>query len=375
MPLPTLPTSETIRDRILADIESKIAQNTPSLFKAFNRVIAAALALVFTLLYKLGQWTYKQIFTATQSDESLELKGAQYEIPRKSSQAAVLTFDFTGTNGTIIAVGKKFRGDLNGLVYQTLSAFEIIAGVASADAKCLTAGTAGNLLNGDTATVLEPEAGLVNQATVSATVTEGEEQEPLEEYRARISEREKRAPQGGALVDYIAWLKEVEGVTRGFVWGKREVPGLTAGHILVYPITDGDVGGRIPSGAKLTEVHDYIDDPTRAPTQVPIITVLAMTEREFIIDVSALSPDTAEVRAAFTTNLTDFLLSREPKQFLDQIDVRNTISRSQVEAVAIQSGALSITLELFIDGTVPPIESHTLDYFELAKLDSIVFPP
>ena len=375
MPLPTLPTSEEIRDRIITDIESKINQETPSLFKAFNRVIAGALSLVFTLLYKLGQWAYKQIFTATQDDDSLQLKGEQYDVPRKASQAAVLTADFTGINGTIIQIGEQFRGDINGLLYKTLSTFEIAVGVASANAECLTPGAAGNLLNGDTITILEPDGGLDNQATISATVTEGEEQESLESYRARISEREKRPPQGGALVDYIFWGNEVEGIDRTFAWGKREVPAINAGYVRVYPLApDDDPGGRIPSAPKLQEVHDHIDDPTRAPTQVVEIVVDAMTERQFSVAVSDLSPNTAEVRDAFATNLAAFLLGREPKQFLDQVDVKNSISRSYVESIAIQSGANSITLELFIDGTVPAIESYTLLFNELAELDILIFP-
>ena len=78
MPLPNIPTTEEIYDRIIADIESKISQTTPLFPKAFNIVLAKALAGVFTILYKFGQWGIKQIFTITQDIESLQLKGDQY---------------------------------------------------------------------------------------------------------------------------------------------------------------------------------------------------------------------------------------------------------------------------------------------------------
>lgn len=372
MPLPTLPTTEEIRDRIVSDIESQINQTVPLMPRAFIRVWATATAFVFTLLYKFGQWTYKQIFTQTQDIESLLLKGDQFNIPRVVAQAATVTIDLIGDTGTIVPINTEFRGNSNNLLYRTIETIEITAGTGQVNVTCLTAGEISNLLVTDTLTINSPIAGLDNQATVSAIVTEGEDQETLEAYRARISEREKRPPQGGALVDYKFWAKEVPGVTRAFAWGKREVPALTAGYIRVYPLTDGEVD-RIPTAAKLTEVQEYIDDPGRAPLQVPIIEVLAMTERLFTITVSSIEPDTAEVRNTFETNVTDFLFTREPKQFLDQIDIKSNISRSYIESIAIDSGANSIVLKLFIDGVGPAIESYTLQYNELALLDILTF--
>lgn len=372
MPLPTLPTTKEIRDRVISDIESEINQNTPLMLKAFNRVLATAISFTFTLLYKYGQWAYKQIFTVTQDIESLELKGDQFNIAQKDAQAAEITVLLTGDNGTDIPQGTQFRGDTNGLLYDTDIAVEILSGTAAVNLNCLTAGEIGNLIVDDTLTIQSPISGLDNTATVTAVVTEGENEETTEAYRARIQEREKRPPQGGALIDYIIWSKEVEGITRAFAWGKREVPALNAGYIRIYPVTDDEVD-RIPTASKLTEVHDYLQDPGRAPLQVPVIEVLAMTERVFDITVSEIIPDTAEVRNAFETNITEFLLAREPQQFLDQIEIMDAISRSYVEAIGIDSGATSITLELFIDGVGPAIESYELKYNELAKLGVLTF--
>ncbi len=371
MPAPEIPTTEEINDRIISDIESSIGQATPTLFKAFNRVLAAALAGVFTILYKFGQWGIKQIFTITQDDDSLELKGDQYEIPRKDAQASELTADFVGTNGTNIPAGQQFRGNSNGLVYSVKTLLTIAGGVASGSVDCLTSGDVGNLINGSILTILQPIAGLDNQATISATVIEGEDQEDIEDYRARISEREKTPPQGGALVDYVLWAKEVAGITRAFAWGHREVPAITEGYVFVYPLND-DEASRIPSGAKLTEVQEYIDDPTRAPMQVVIINVPAMDERVIDIDVTALDPDTAAIQAAFAENIEEYLLEREPKQFTDQIDVKNVVSRSGIEAVYINSGAQSVTLTMSDGGIV---EDTTLAFNELAILGTITGPP
>ena len=371
MPAPEIPTTEEINNRIISDIESSIGQSTPLMAKALNRVLAFALSGVFTILYKFGQWAIKQIFTITQDDDSLELKGDQYDIARKIAVAAELTAGFTGDNDTIIPVGQQFRGNSNGLLYSAQSTEIIAGGVAVANVLCLTSGEDSNLVNGSIITILQPIAGLDNQATISATVTEGEDQEAIEDYRARISEREKTPPQGGALIDYVIWAKEVAGITRAFAWGHREEASIPEGRVYVYPLNDGEAS-RIPSAPKLTEVQEYIDDPTRAPMQVVIINVPAMTEVVFDIDVSALDPDTAEIQAAFAENVEAYLLEREPQQFTDQLDVKNVISRSGIEAIYINSGAQSVTLTLSDGGIV---EDSTLLFNELAILGTITGPP
>jgi uncharacterized phage protein gp47/JayE len=373
MPAPEIPTTSEIYDRIISDIESKIGQSTPLLFKAFNRVLAVALAGVFTILYKYGQWALKQIFTITQDADSLELKGDQYDIPRKAATSNVSTATLTGIDGVIIPAGQQFRGNSNGLLYSVDSSLEISGGTVSGNFNCLTSGTSGNLINGSTLTILQPIAGLDNQATVTATATEAEDQESIEDYRARISDREKLPPQGGSLVDYIVWAREVAGITRAFAWGHREVPAIPEGYVSVYPISDNDPGGRIPSGAKLTEVLNYIDDPARAPMQVAVINVPAMTEKTIDIDVTALDPNTAEIRNKFAENVAEYLLEREPQQFIDQVDAKDVISRSGIEAIYINSGAESVTLTIDVDSVLT--ESHTLQYNELAILGTITGPP
>jgi len=373
MPLPTLPTTQEIRDRIITDIESQIGQTTPSFYKAFNRVLATALALVYVIIYKYGCWAYQQIFTVTQDDESLERKGAQYGIARVAATTARLTANVTGTIGQFIPEGTTYRGSVNGLIYAVETTVEFITGSAVITINCLTPGAAGNLLVGGTLTIMSPIPSVDNSATVASVLTTAADRESLEAYRTRISDFEKRPPQGGALTDYILWAREVAGVTRAFAWGKREVGSITQGYVCVYPLTD-NYASRIPDSAKLAEVLAYIDSPSRAPCQAVAIEVLAMTERTFTVTFSALSPNTADIRSAITANITSFLLSREPKQFLDQLDVRNVISRSMIEAVCIESGAEYMTLALCINGNASPIESHTLAYNELCKLSSVTFP-
>jgi uncharacterized phage protein gp47/JayE len=373
MPLPTLPTTEEIRNRIIIDIETQIGQNTPLFYKAFNRVLAASLAMVWTLLYKYGHWAYKQNFTVTQDDESLELKGEQYNIKRVAASSAVLTATVTGEIGVVVPKDRTFRSAINGLVYACAEDVELITSSATLTLQCLTPGAAGTLLVSNTLTILQPITGLNNTATVASVVTAGVDREGIETYRARIAEREKRPPQGGALNDYILWAKEVPGVTRAFAWGKREIDTITAGHVDVYPLTD-DAVDRIPEQGKLDEVLAYIDAPNRAPTQCVAINVQAMTETEWAVEISDLEPNTSAVREAIEDNLEEWFWTREPKQFVDQIENKSVISRSMAEAICVQSGAESCTLLMYKDESETATESYTLEHNELAKMTGVSFP-
>jgi uncharacterized phage protein gp47/JayE len=370
MPLPELKTSKEIKDQIITDIESQIGQNTPILYKAFNRVLAGSLALTMTVLYKLGDWGYKQIFTATQGTVSLKRKQEQYGIPSKNAQATKLQAGATGASAVTIPAGQTYRGDVNGLVYVVDTSVELSAGVATLDLTCLTTGEAGNLLAGDTLTILSPISGVDNAITVTVITVEGEDAETIEELRARVSAREKLPPQGGSTYDYINWALEVEGVTRAFVYGHRDVAGITEGHVNIYPLVDGETE-RIPTAPKLAEVLAHIDAPTRAPVQVVDLDVLAMASDEYEVTIDDLIPNNADVKNAIDTNIGAWLLERQPQQFSDQTEDKSKVSRALLEGVAVDSGATSLTLT--VKRNTVPIETYTLLYNELAELDQVIY--
>ena len=96
-----------------------------------------------------------------------------------------------------------------------------------------------------------------------------------------------------------------------------------------------------------------------------------MTEKDIDIDVTALDPNTAAIRNAFAENIEEYLLEREPKQFEDQLGIKNVISRAGIEAVYIASGAQSVTLTMSDGGIV---EDSTLLYNELSILGTITGP-
>lgn len=360
----TIPTIATIRDQIIADIEGKIGQTVPTLPKAFFRVLAMALAGVLALMYRFGAWVYDQIFVSTAAAEALARRGAEYGLTRNPAQAAVLTATVTGASDTVTQAGWLWQS--GGIVYEQQADVAIVAGTATITVECLTAGDVGNLANGATISLVTPQAGVDNDATIASTITTGEDEEGLEVFRARIAFRQKNPPQGGAIPDYINWALEVPGIVKAFAY--NTAPGV----VTVYPLIALS-GTRIPDGAKIAEVDAYLEDEYRKPLCATVVTA-AMTERTITPTVTSVTPDNATLRAAIEAAWTAHLLGRFPKQYADEALPTNVISLSGLLAEAMGAGAQGIVATMEIDGVPGTIDQYTLLDSEIVKLGTVVWP-
>ena len=359
----TIPTTEETKDQIVKDIESKINQTVPLLPKAVTRVFASALAGIFTLAYKFGLWIYNQIFPQTSDYPALLLQGERLDVELKGATQAQLAAEDTGVDSTIIPAGTQYVSD-NQVVYITQADAAVASGIAVLSLLALTSGEIGNLANGSTLNIVKPIANIDGVATITSTTIEGEDAESRENYRERVIERYQKRPQGGALIDYIIWAKEIAGITRTFV--ERPTPSF----VNVYPVQDNDPGGRIPSPAKLEEVRAYIAEPSRKPLMA-LPFAIAMAERLFTVEISNLVPDNAEVRSKIDDNIENFLFAMQPQQFEDEQNLKNIVSESILISIAIESGAQSLDLVLKID--VTPIIFYELLINELALLDQVIY--
>lgn len=362
----TIPTTTEIRDQIISDIEGKLGITVPWLPKAFIRVLATALAGVLSLAYRFGLWCYKQIFVATADEEGLLNIGGQYDLIRTAAVAAILTATATGTDPTPIPAGTLWIGDDNGLVYQQADAVVISGGSALITVECLSSGDAGNLANGETLSISSPIAGVDSTATIASTITTGEDQENIEDYRIRVLNRTQNQPQGGAAPDYVAWALEVAGIAEAYAF--RTAPGF----INVYPLTDDeDPTNRIPDSAKLTEVENYLDDTIRRPLNATV-SALAMTELDFDVDIADLVPNNAMTKDNIETAITAYMYARRPAQYEDEVNPKNVISAGEITSIAIAAGAQIATIALKNAGG-SPITSYELQDNELAKLRTLTW--
>ncbi len=127
----------------------------------------------------------------------------------------------------------------------------------------------------------------------------GADQEDIEAFRTRFLERLLAPPHGGNATDYVAWAKEVAGVTRAWCYPLEG----GAGTVTVRFVRDNDAG-LIPDSGEVAAVAAHI--ATVSPVTA-VVTVAAP-----VADAVAFSlhivPDTTATRAAVTAELADLLL-------------------------------------------------------------------
>ena len=353
----TIPTTTAIRDQIIVDIDAAIGQTSPILPKAFVRVLATALAGVLSLAYRFALWAYRQIFTATADEAAVLARGAQYGLAPSAAVAAVLDAEATGTDGITIPAGTLWYAGT--VVYSQQAAVDIAGGVAAITVGCLTPGDGGNLGIGETLNLASPIAGVDSEATTTGTTTTGEDAESLESFRAEVQERERRRPQGGATADYVQWALEVPGIVKAFAHR------ITPGYATVYPLValTGGAGDRLPDVTKRAEVLAYLEDLHRKPLQsTPVVE--PMTEVEFDVTITDLSPDTAAIRAAIQSAIEAYLLTRYPRQYPDETAPTDVVSAAALSGVAVDAGMESGTLTMEADAV--PASTYTLAAGELA---------
>lgn len=338
-----VPTAKELSDKVLSDLEGAVGQTSPILPKAFLRILAVAIGGVLALLLRIVKWTYQQIFVPTADEEALFLRGQEYSMGPIPGVAAVLETQIIGTPDTVVPAGTIWTGD-NGLAYSQDYLSTIgIAGTVNSRFTCLEIGVAGSIAGGGLLAVASPLSG-VDGASVISILTEGEDQETTEQFRARLSLRIAGQPQGGSAADYVRWAMEVPGVVKAFAFRTA------AGEVTVYPLEATSGTARIPAAGKISEVDAYIDHPERRPLTADVITA-AMTQRTADFTITTLNPGDDSTKLAITNEITRYLYAAYPKQYPDETDPTNVVSVSAIQGIISSAGASAASVTMTVSGT------------------------
>lgn len=295
------PTLQQLVDRAVADIESRLPGADARLRRSNLNVLARMHAGAVHGLYGYLDNIAKQLIYDTASAEYLERWAAIWGLARIAAAAATGTVGFTGVNGTLIPAGSLLQRS-DGAEFTTTADATIVAGVASAAVVASVAGAAGNTAAATVLSITTPVAGANTAATVDgSSLGGGADAETDDSLRARLLARIQLAPHGGAADDYVAWAREVAGVTRAWCYPQELGPGT----VTVRFVRDDDAN-LIPDAGEVANVQAYID--ARRPVTAAATVVAPIADPlNFTID---LTPDTAAVRAAVQAELQD-LLRRE----------------------------------------------------------------
>lgn len=330
------PTLSELVDRVQQDLVSRLALSSPILRRSMVYVLSRVLAGAVHMLHAHLEFLSRQVFPDQADGDYLVRHAALFGLARKPAEYAVGPVAVTGTNGTVVPAGAVLlRAD--GTRYVVDEAVTIAGG---AGALTVTAGAAGAAANAGAGTALtfeSPIAGVNATAAVGAGgLVNGSDEESEAALRGRLLERLREPPHGGSAADYVAWAKQVPGVTRAWCYPTE----LGAGTVVVRFARDDDASP-IPDAAEVAAVQAHIDERRPVTAALTVLAPVAVA-RNYTIH---LVPDTAATRAAVEAELRD-LLRREayPGGILLLSRIRNAIGDAEgVSDFTLTSPAADVT--------------------------------
>lgn len=388
-----VPTTQTVSDNIVGQIESSISQTVPLLPKTFVRVLAKVLAGVVVILYKYGGFIFLQLFVSTASLDETVVNGKTIRPlvewgrligvgdPNPATRAELLvTITVTSLVGQLPAGSQLLRSD-TGIVYQTTTVVALDATSKTVTVRATSdqdgnggVGSIGNLVAGDIIQFANALPNVQTNAVVASTSLAGADAETSDAYRARILQRFQARPQGGAYADYAAWALDVPGIVHVYPY-KSDSPGEIDVYVEADPASSGSPDG-IPTGPQLTAVLDAINlDVAGVATRRPVnaaVNTLPITRTPVDVVISGLDViDPLAAQAAIAEGLDEYLRSREP--FIVGLSVlprddRITVAAlgGIVDGIVSAEGGTVTRLDISVAGS--PITALTLGNGEKAKL-------
>jgi uncharacterized phage protein gp47/JayE len=378
-----IPTLQAIRDRVVADINAAVAGADSRLRKTALRGLAVGLSGISWGLHKFGKNISNEVLPDCASDVGVERWQSILGLPDVQPVKSAGTFKFTGTDPTPIPSGTEIARN-DGVAYVTTAPAVMgssTPGEVDVPCEAVIAGSDGDAVTGQTATLVVPIVGVDSVATVIAPgIVGGVDEETTEQLRIRVLERLADPPQGGSPADYREWVKEsVPGTREVYVEPNTPTIGQVTVRFIVEP-TDGDPVNAIPTTAQVDAAQDFIggtvgaspydfaDAAAPVPTIGDRIDVREISSEATAFTFSALSPNTQAVQDAVEEALKALMLQRgEPG---------GTITLDQwIGAIDAAPGEDSATLDpaTGINGSPPADVTYGADGFP--SLGAVAFPP
>ena len=297
------PDLTTLRTRIAADLSARILGGAPLLRHSNLGIIADVFAGQAHAQHGHWQWLERQVLPDT-TVYNLERWAEIFGLSRVPASYASGQFSLTGTDGASLPSGAVIRrGD--GVEYVVTTGATIAAGVATVEARAVLAGSDGNAPDLYPVRLGSANVGIAAEVLASGEISGGADAESDDALRARLLSRMRQPPQGGSKNDYAQWALTVPGVSR--VWVSPEEMGI--GTVSIRFMMD-DARAAFSGAPQGTDspaatgdqlaVFEYIEAVRPVTAEV---FVLAPTLVPVPVEISNLTPDTPEVRAAISESL------------------------------------------------------------------------
>jgi uncharacterized phage protein gp47/JayE len=307
-------------------------------------------ALAFLVLQYIARQAKE--YLPDQAGEQMLQRWADIFLPggRKAATYAVLTATLSGPAGTVVAQGTQFSN--NGVLFQstadvTLGGTDVATPLS---VRALTAGVVGNLDTGTSLSLIAAISGVTASAAVTGVTSYGVDIESVDSLRDRVLFRIRKPPMGGDADDYVAWAREVPGVTRAWAAPHEVALGTVTVRFMMDDLR-ASVGG-YPIQADCDAVAAHL--ATVRPITVSDIYVVSPIPQPVNFAISNLSPDTLSTRAAILSSVSDMIKQRAAPARA----VNGSLQPAQTIYAAWISEAISA--------------AEGVDYFDLTASDAVM---
>jgi uncharacterized phage protein gp47/JayE len=306
------------------------------------RVLSDGNAGLAYLVLLYIDWLALQLLPDTAETEWLDRHAAIW-LPANGRKAATFasgSVTATGISGSIIPQATQLTGGISGgVLYETLAQITVGPGPTPVDVRAVDPGIAGNLDQGSSLAFVNAIAG-VDGATTVVTMGGGVDVESDDELRIRVLERIQQPPMGGAAYDYVAWAKQVPGVTRAWAFPEQGPGTMTVRFLMddLYPDDDG-----WPQPADILTVDTYIEQ--KRPVTVKDCYVMAPIKQFLDMTITNLVSGDAATQAAIEQSIRDMLFVKAAPG--------ETIYRSWVEEAISNAVGEDHHNLTFVDAVMP----------------------
>jgi uncharacterized phage protein gp47/JayE len=335
----TTPTLDEVRKQNRDYITARL-HSAAMIPNSVLRVLADANAGLAFLVLLYIDWLSRQLLPDTAESEWLDRHAAIW-LPgagRKPATFASGSGTVTGIPGTVLPQGTQLTSGA-GALYETTEQIIVGNGPTPVGIRAIDAGAVGNLDELSSIAFVNALAGVDGTVTI-VQMDGGVDAETDDELRQRVLERIRQPPMGGAQYDYVAWAKQVPGVTRAWA-APEQGPGTMTVRFLMDDLRASDDGW--PTSDDIITVSNYID--LHRPVTVKDCYVMAPIKYFLEMTITDLVNDNEATRAAIEQSIQNMLYANAaPGQ---------TIYRSWIdEAISNAVGEDHHTL-IFSDAVMP----------------------
>jgi hypothetical protein len=355
-------TIKEIRELLLNAFQEKFNTKYRLLPKSFLKVLCTILAGLFIVNYKLVEWVFLQIFPDLAYWGEVNMLGHKIRPlvkwgvligvgePETGTQWKGIATIKVITEGEILIAGTQLKSDITGKLYLTEESVKLENETVTVPVIAAEKGAASILDVSDTLNLVSPLGFMEKTLTVTEIIEYAIDNEQEKEYRARVSQRFRAPPMGGALADYRKWSNEVSGVWNSYPQQDETTPNgvliWIAGRpdIFTHRIPDDALLRRVGNSCLYDPVTKKADrkpvtaciDPAKDGTFANIRAVGVLFFAVKVFGLTGIEPD--DFFEPCKTALNNYFLSREPyiRGLSDDNNRTDVISRNSILSVTNQ---------------------------------------